>query len=93
MTKTILAAGLFVLFASNIATAYAETETDPAPSGVERNEINIDHDTGVIIGGPGRDAGEQHGNTIDFTKGTDAGTDKPMHDWDPDTTTINHESN
>jgi len=92
MNNRILSLSLAVLLSISCMPSVAEDAVDPAPSGVERNEIYVDPNTGTAIGMPGRDSGEVSGNVIDFTEGTDAGTADSVDDFDPDTTTIIYES-
>lgn len=87
---TIIGSMFWITWAS--VHAESETQVDLAPSGIERNEIFVDHETGVVLGMPGKDAGEIRGNHIDFEAHTDAATENRPENFDPDTSTVIHEN-
>jgi len=92
MNNHILSLSLGLLLSTNCMPSVADDEVDPAPSGVERNEIYVDRNTETAIGMPGPDSGEVRGNVVDFTQGTDAGSADSIDNFDPDTTTIIYEN-
>lgn len=92
MKNDILNLSLGFLLSIGCMPSVADVEVDPAPSGVERNEIYVDSNTGTAIGMPGPDSGEVTGNFVDFTQGTDAGSADSIDSFDPDTTTIIYEN-
>ncbi|ELA6661699.1 hypothetical protein RC859_003065 [Vibrio alginolyticus] len=80
----------FPLLNSGLLFAESDMQVDPAPSGLERNEILVNERS--VVGHPGKDAGELRGNHFDFERNTDAATENKPEHFDPDTTTVIYEN-